>query len=371
MPALRVKEPEYIAARWANLRAVLRQQKLPALLVTNFSDVSYLTGFEGDDSFVLITPGRVELISDFRYDEQIARECPWVGLTMRRRGIAEEIAKLVRRLKIRKLAVQAESMTIAQRDGLAGLLKGQVRLVPANHLVVDLRHIKDQREIGILENAIAVAQAGFEMLRGQLKIGMSENQIASLLVSAMRARGALNASFETIVAVGPNGSLPHYRPGDVALTSNTSLLVDWGARMHGYCSDLTRVLLLGKVHPKIREIYKIVLDAQRAAIAAIQPGKPARVIDKVARDIIKQAGYEKNFGHGLGHGIGRDIHEAISLSRMSKVTLRPGMVVTVEPGIYLPGLGGVRIEDDILVTDTGCRVLSSLPKSLEYAALEL
>ena len=171
------------------------------------------------------------------------------------------------------------------------------------------------------------------------------------------------------MAAGANGSLPHYRPGGVKLKSNMALLVDWGARAAGYVSDLTRMVFVGSIPPAIEEIYGIVLDAQVAAIAAIKPGKLMRDVDKVARDIITKAGYGEKFGHGLGHGIGRDIHETIALNKLSKLKLKPGMIVTVEPGIYLPGVGGVRIEDDVLVTETGYRVLSQLPKSMESAKL--
>jgi Xaa-Pro aminopeptidase len=171
------------------------------------------------------------------------------------------------------------------------------------------------------------------------------------------------------VAAGANGSLPHYRPGEVRLQKNTALLVDWGAKAFGYCSDLTRMIFVGSIPPAMGEIYRVVLEAQLAAIEAVKPGKTGKQVDKVARDIISKAGFGDKFGHGLGHGIGRDIHEAISLSRLSTTTLKPGMVVTVEPGIYLPGVGGVRIEDDVLVTETGCRVLSRLKKDLESAKL--
>ena len=185
----------------------------------------------------------------------------------------------------------------------------------------------------------------------------------------MRRRGALNSSFDSIVGAGVNGSLPHYRPGNVKLTANSPLLVDWGARYKGYCSDLTRCLFFGHVAPQMREIYQIVLDAQLAAIAAIKPGAHGKKVDKAARDVIEKAGYGEKFGHGTGHGLGRDIHESISLSKLSTTVLEPGMVITVEPGIYLPGVGGVRIEDDVLVTRNGHRVLSSLPKDLASAEL--
>lgn len=377
--------PTYLAARIAKLRAALAEFKGAAgagLLVTNFADVSYLTGFEGDDSYALVTPDKVLLISDFRYAEQIARECPWVTTILRSKLIMTEVAKQVRKLKLAKLAVQSESLTLAQKSALETELKGQTKserwrgkLLPAKDLIIKLRHLKDHHEVSILEEAIRIAEGAFEStkihLRGSGGGGqiLTENEIASLLVHEMRKRGALNSSFDSIIAVGPNGSLPHYRPQNIQLTNNTPLLVDWGARYRGYCSDLTRVLFIGRVPEVIREIYQIVLDAQLAAIAAIKPGRTGKQIDKVARDLITRAGYGKQFGHGTGHGIGRDIHEAISLSKLATTTLEPGMVVTVEPGIYLPGIGGVRIEDDILVTETGHRVLSRLPKDLASVQL--
>jgi Xaa-Pro aminopeptidase len=320
-----------------------------------------------------VTPDRLVLISDFRYDEQIAREAPWVELILRSKGMADEVAKTFRKLKLPRVGVQAESMTLGQRDGLLALFKdkkkGGVKLTPVSNIIIELRHIKDAHEIAILEGAIAAAEGAFNATRAQIKIGMTEGEIAGLLGFEMRKRGALNSSFDSIVAVGPNGSLPHYRPTDVPLTGNTSLLIDWGALYQKYCSDLTRVLFFGDPSPKMREIYRVTLDAQMAAIEAIKPGKKAKAIDKVARDVITKAGYGKQFGHGLGHGIGRDIHEPIAFNKLSKITLKPGMVLTVEPGIYLPGVGGVRIEDDILVTETGYKVLTTLPKSLEWARM--
>ncbi len=373
----RTHTPAFIAARVEKLRAALLAAKLPALLVTNFPDVSYLTGFEGDDSYALVTAEKVLLISDSRYEEQITREAPWVTAVMRQKQIMEEVGRQVRKIGLTKLGVQAESLTLAQKGTLEGFLKGKskgrsVKLAPAKELVIKLRHHKDAHEISILEEAIRIAEGAFEALKGHIRGGgqiLTENEIASLLVHEMRKRGALNSSFDSIVAVGANGSLPHYRPQNVQLTNNTPLLIDWGARYRGYCSDLTRVLFIGNVPAAIRKIYQVVLDAQMAAIEAIKPGKTGKQIDKIARDIIAKAGYGKNFGHGLGHGVGRDIHEALSLSKLSTTVLEPGMVVTVEPGIYLPGVGGVRIEDDILVTDTGCRVLSRLPKDLASAQL--
>jgi len=347
-------------------------KKLPALLVTSFADVSYLTGFEGDDSYLLVlADGGELLISDSRFEEQIGREAPWIKTYMRQKPIVPETVGLLKRLKVSKLGVQAESMTLAVAEGLKKELGGKTKLIPAASVVVNLRHIKDAEEIAITERAIVIAEEAFEAMKRQLKLGMTESDMAGLLGYEMRKRGALNSSFDTIIGINANASLPHYRPGDVKLTDGASVLVDWGARYRGYCSDLTRMVFINKIDPRIRKIYDIVLKAQVAAIDAIKPNLTGKMIDKVARDIIKKAGYGKQFGHGTGHGMGRDIHEAISLSRFSNTTLKPGMVVTVEPGIYLPQIGGVRIEDDVLVTSDGHRVLSHASKDIESAIVRI
>jgi Xaa-Pro aminopeptidase len=365
----------YIAARVEKLRAAMQDARLPAnasLLVTNFPDVSWLTGFEGDDSYALVTPREVVLISDTRYEEQITNEAPWVRTVIRKKGMFDEVGRQIKRHKVEKLAVQSESLTLKSETALKKTFKeakAKVRMIPVPEIIIKLRHIKDEHEVAITEKAIAIAEQAFLTLRTKIKPGQTENDIAGLLGYEMRKGGALNSSFDSIVGAGANGSLPHYRPADVVVKPNSPLLVDWGARYRGYCSDLTRVLFIGTVVPKIREIYKIVLEAQMAAIAAIKPGVHGKKVDKAARDIIEKAGYGKQFGHGTGHGLGRDIHEAISLSRLSTTTLEPGMLITVEPGIYLPGIGGVRIEDDVLVTENGHRVLSSLPKDLASATI--
>ncbi|MCL2649302.1 MAG: aminopeptidase P family protein [Phycisphaerales bacterium] len=368
--------PAYLAARLGRLREALAKtaggKEGGAYLVTSFVDVSWLTGFEGDDSYVLVTPdkkgGGVVLISDSRYEEQIQSESPWVEMVIRRKGMPDEVAKQVKRLGIQKLRVQSESMTLRGRQMLEEKMKekgGRIKVAPVADVIVKLRHIKDSQEIAILEKAIEISEGAFLAMKGQLKAGMTENEIAGLLGYEMRKRGAINSSFDSIVAVGANGSLPHYRPGETKLTANSPLLVDWGARYRGYCADLTRVVFFGNVPAKIREIYQIVLEAQLAGIAAIRPGVAMKKVDQAARDVIAKAGYGKQFGHGTGHGIGREIHEALSFSKLSKAVCEEGMVMTVEPGIYLPGIGGVRIEDDVVVTKEGCRVMSSLAKKIE------
>ncbi|MGN6370825.1 MAG: M24 family metallopeptidase [Phycisphaerae bacterium] len=367
----RTPEP-YLAARVEKVRAAMKAAKLPALLVTNFVDVSWLTGFEGDDSYAILTRDNLLLISDSRYEEQITREAAWVNTVMRKKSILDEVAKQVKKLSLPSLGVQSESLTLKSHNSLQDLLKKarvRTRLTPIAEIINKPRQIKDEHEIAIMEEAIRIAEGAFVAVKQQLKAGQSENEIAGLLGFEMRRRGALNSSFDSIVGAQANGSLPHYRPGNTKLTANSPLLVDWGARFKGYCSDLTRCLFFGHVAPQMREIYKVVLEAQLAAIASIKPGAHGKKVDKAARDVITRAGYGEKFGHGTGHGLGRDIHESISLSKLSTTVLEPGMVVTVEPGIYLPGIGGVRIEDDVLVTRTGHRVLSSLPKDLASAEI--
>jgi Xaa-Pro aminopeptidase len=374
-PAPAACAPPYLQARAGKVREALQTAKLDSLLITAFPDVSWLTGFEGDDSCVLLTQDRLILVSDSRYQEQISREvpaAPWARVVMRKKSILEEVARQAGKLKIHQIGVQSESLTLKAQAGLLEFFKKarlKIHLKPVADLIIKLRHIKDEQEITIMEEAIRIAEGAFDAVKGVIKPGMSENDIAGRLGFEMRKRGALNSSFDSIVAAGPNGSLPHYRPGNEKLLPNSPLLVDWGARHRGYCSDLTRVLLVGNVSAPIREIYEIVLEAQLAAIAAIKPGAHGKKVDRAARDVITKAGFGKQFGHGTGHGLGRDIHETISLSRLSTTVLEPGMIITVEPGIYLPGVGGVRIEDDVLVTATGHRVLSTLPKDLASAAL--
>ena len=368
--ALQIQWPPHLAQRVEALRTIQRKKGLPILLVNDGPEVSYLTGFEGDDSWALVTPDSVWLITDSRYSQQALQQCPWVRIVVRKKGLAEALAKIMQRSNLGVLAAQEESITVREERSLRralGKSGKKVAYKSVEGMVSPLRNRKDAVEIKLIEQAVAVAQHGFEKLKAGLHTGMSENEIAALLVYEMRRRGAEDASFDTIVAAGANGSLPHYRPGNVRLENNTALLIDWGARVGGYRSDLTRMIFVGQVPRKIKEIYQVVRDAQQAAIAAIKPGLTGREVDKIARNIIKKAGYGDAFGHGLGHGIGRDIHEPLSLSPRSTVILEAGMVVTVEPGIYLPGIGGVRIEDDVLVTPEGHRVLSTLPNDIGSA----
>jgi Xaa-Pro aminopeptidase len=358
------------ASRRNRLRKLLGPAKADALLVTNFKNVTYLTGFTGDDSYLLVTQNGETLISDPRYTTQLAEECP--GLELRIRAPGEQmlpiVADEVKRLKVKRLGIEAHSATIGLARSLADALP-KIELVPTDGLVERLRIIKDKDEIRQTRLACRQAERAFDVVRGLIRPGMTERDLAAELEYQARKCGAKALSFPAIVAVGPRAALPHATPSAQRLDASDFILVDWGANSGLYMSDLTRVIVTGRISPKLRKVYRVVLAAQCAAIEAIRPGRTGEQVDRVARKIISKAGFGRAFGHGLGHGTGLDIHEAPRLAVGQATKLRPGMIVTVEPGIYLPGWGGVRIEDDVLVTRTGREVLSNMPKQLDDCLL--
>ena len=270
---------------------------------------------------------------------------------------------------MKRLAIQPEHVTLGDQADIRKRAKG-VRLISAPPVLSQMRRLKDEHELTSRARAIRMAEDGFRAMRETIQAGQTELEIAARLEYEMKRRGASGPAFNTICAEGPNAAMPHAVPGKRKIKKGSSILIDWGARAGGYNSDLTRVLFVGSIPPKIGEIYCITLDAQQAAIAAIEPGRRMCDVDDVARKIITDAGFGGQFTHGLGHGLGLEVHEAPSLSWRSKEELEAGMVVTVEPGIYLPGLGGVRIEDDVLVTPRGRRVMTHLDKSLESSIVE-
>lgn len=368
----RLRSPADLAARVALVRKRLDDCEADALLVTNPRDVRYLTGFVGDDSWALIRARSAQplILSDFRFDEQIQREAPHARRVIRRKGLIDELARLVRQGRWRRVAIQPDHVSVALRKRIARAIGARTLLDRTDELVQQ-RAVKDRGEIERIRRSLKIQQAAFCQTLAFMKPGRTEAEVAAYLEYRMRSLGADGTSFPSIVAVDANAALPHAVPGSARLRRGGIVLVDWGARYGGYCSDLTRTLGLGSMPRRIREVYAIVLDAQLAAIEAIAPGKKLIEVDAVARSIIQKAGYGKQFGHGLGHGIGLDIHEQPTLSPRADAgaVLEPGHVVTVEPGIYLPGIGGVRIEDDVLVTAGGHEVLSDLPKSLESAII--
>lgn len=358
--------PPRLALRIRHLQQRIRAWGTSSLLITNATDIRYLTGFEGEDSWALVPARSAKLyvLSDFRYEEQIRREAPHVMATIRKESLVDELVKLTTKHQAGRIALQSHHTTLSMRKMLVKKL-GARRLVGVEDQLLNQRSVKDQKEVALIQKAAAIQQDAFQKTIAKIKPGQTEHQICALLEYTMRSLGADGTSFPSIVAADANASLPHAIPGRKKVRAGGILLIDWGARFRGYCADLTRVVALGKMPSKIKQIYQIVLEAQLAAIDAIKPGKPVKEVDQVARDIIANAGYGDQFGHGLGHGVGLDIHEQPVLSERSEAVLEPGHVVTVEPGIYLPGVGGVRIEDDVLVTARGRRLLTHLPKSLD------
>jgi Xaa-Pro aminopeptidase len=356
------------AARRDKLRRAVRKASVDALLVTNFTNVTYLTGFTGDDSYLMLLGKHEVLISDPRYTTQIEQECPGLEAKIRPPGVGmvEAVGQVAKLAHVGHLGVEGSSMTVALRDQIAVVLP-KTELTSTLNLVEDLRIIKDKEEVAEIRRAIWVAERAFNVLRASLRPERTEKEVADELENQTRLYGGKACSFPPIVAVGARAALPHARPTDQKIGADDFVLVDWGANVGGYMSDLTRVLVTGRISPKLERIYRVVLSAQEQAIAAIRPGLSGHDIDLVARESIAKAGFGRNFGHGLGHGIGLEIHEAPRLAASIDRKLEPGMVVTVEPGVYVPGWGGVRIEDDVLVTKSGCQVLTTAPKQWEDA----
>jgi len=353
-------------ARLRRVRAAIKGLGHDALLVTNPKDIRYLTGFSGEDSFALVMPRSFHVISDFRFNEQLDAIKHLAKIVLRDGLMPGTVRALVRDMGIRKLAIQAEYMTVAQKSTYAKMLR-PIKLTDTTNIFAALRVIKDEAEILSIRKAVRIQQRALKQTLEEIGPGTSETRIAATLEYNMMALGSEGAAFGTIAAVRANSAVPHAVAGKAKAAKNQPLLIDFGATVDGYRSDMTRVFSFGKWNPKVREIYSIVLDAHKAAARALKPGVKCADIDAAARDLITDAGYGEYFGHGLGHGIGLDIHENPRLSKASTDVLKPGMVVTVEPGIYIQGVGGVRLEDDYVITASGAKNLCSLPKDIGWA----
>jgi Xaa-Pro aminopeptidase len=377
MPQPVEKPKAYLKARHKNVYQAMDALEVDGMLLTHPADLAYLSNFTGDDSIGVFARKSFVLVTDFRYVEQARQEAGWLTLVERSGKIhkmADALAHALAEAGLARVAFEANFMTVGQHDALVDALETlghDCELVPAENVMLNQRKVKDDHEIGLIRKSCDVAQETFNAVRGSIQAGETEGYLAGLLVMEMKARGATDPSFSPIVATAGNSALPHYRPDDTVIQNDQLLLFDWGCRVGGYCSDLTRTFALGRVSPKLKKIHQIVLEAHDAAVAFIRPGVSSKDVDAVARDIITRAGYGEEFGHGLGHGIGRDIHELPTLRKQGdEDELRPGMVVTVEPGIYLPGEGGVRIENDVLVTHSGRESLTDLPRDYESCHIE-
>lgn len=348
-------------ARLRRLRRLMEERNIDALLVCQRENVRYVTGFSGSSGCVLVSTGKPVLITDFRYQIQAAHEAPGSRVLIQRKDMISAIAEAARGLGTRQIWFDESFMTVER----ARLLKKQgLRMKAAKDPVSELRLRKDPSELKSIRKAIQRGEESFRALIRTMKAGMTEREVGNRLEWLMREKGAKKAAFDTIVASGANGAMPHATLSGRKIRTGDLITIDFGAEADGYYCDITRTICLGKPTQRQREIHDIVLHAQNAAIKSVRAGIACSDVDRAARDFIGQEGQGKHFGHATGHGIGLMVHEGPSISAMSKSRIQEGMVFTVEPGIYIPGWGGIRIEDMVCVTDSGAQILTSLSRDL-------
>ncbi len=350
-----------LVARGDRVLDAIAQEGVTALLVTEPANVRYLTGYVGSNGIAVLSPAGRRLITDGRYSVSAREQVDGAEVVIGERDLMGEVASAVHDLGGEgPVGVEAEHVTLARAATLERRL-APIEVVPTSGIVARQRIVKDAGEIVAIERAARVADAALMRVLADGLVGRTERRVALAIEEALVDEGAEGASFEVIVASGPRGARPHAVPGNDPIPDDTLVVIDLGARVDGYCSDMTRTIPLGVPDPALARAYEVCLEAQRAAVEATRPGVRASDLDGVARSVIEDAGFGDAFVHGLGHGVGLDIHERPGVRRTSDETLVAGMVVTIEPGIYLEGLGGVRIEDLLLVTDDGARVLSGAP----------
>jgi Xaa-Pro aminopeptidase len=339
------------------------------LLVTDLVNVRWLTGFTGSSAAAVVgRDGDRRFVTDFRYLTQSAEQ---LDPLWEREIAVDLLAGVVKGLPGTgelRLAFEDANLSVKDHARLAGMLRAGIELVPAGDAIEKLRLVKDEGELDAIRAAARLADDALTEVLGRGLVGRTERDVALDLEFTMRRMGAEAASFPPIVAAGDHGALPHAEPRDVAIPSGTLCVVDWGAQLDGYASDCTRTYATGEIDPRDAEVYALVQRAQETSLAAVRAGPTGREVDAVARAIIDSAGHAEHFGHGLGHGVGLDVHEGPRLSKRGDTALAAGMVVTIEPGVYVPGAVGVRIEDLVIVTDDGAEVVSSLPKDLQVIA---
>lgn len=345
----------------------LKRRKLDALLVTQPENRRYLSGFTATDHSIaetsgillLLAQGEPYLLTDSRYQLQAEAEAHGFRVKLYPRGFFALLRRLLGSEKIKHLAFESHYFLHSTAQLLAKVAKEKkVELVPLTGLVEELRLQKSSEELARIAAAVRMNEAVFAEIYRGLRPGQTEKEVAQRLENAMRAHGAEGPCFDTIVAAGPNGALPHAVPTDRAIQKGEPIIIDMGLRLAGYCSDMTRTVVLGTPDPRTVAMIRLVRQAQLAGLKALRAGVSGMAVDRAARSLIEQAGYGDHFGHGLGHGVGLNVHEGPSLSYRNRKQLLPGMVVTVEPGVYLPGWGGVRLENMAVVEEQGCHLLN-------------
>lgn len=368
-----------IDKRIHNVRQAMAKEKIDTLLVLIEENRRYLSGFTGQDHQIdesagalFINAEKLVLATDSRFDLQARKESPLFEVVIYAKGLAKELPALVKRLGTRKLGFESKRVSVHQHHAFQKALGAQsceVTLIPVEDIVERLRLVKSSQEVDYTAKALALAEQVFRHVVKSLKPGMTEKAVAWDMERGLREAGADALSFPVIVAAGPNSALPHAIPTDRIIQKGEPILFDWGAKLNGYCSDTSRTVILGPPDETFKKVYQTVLDAQQMAIQAIKAGANSKSVDAVARDHIRDKGFDGKFGHGLGHGTGMAVHEEPRLSPLKETVLENGMIVTVEPGIYLPDWGGVRIENQVVVDQDGPVVLNRLSESYDIEQL--
>ena len=351
------------APRVQHVRDRLEELEADALLVSNEYNRRYLSGFTGTSGWLLLSAADALLVTDSRYTEQAGKQAEYFTVVPQAGAFGPLLLDLCKQHGVRRLAFESEHVSVATHDSYVESLDGEANLVATKGVVEKLRVSKGPDEVAALRRAIAIADNALAELLPWLRPGVTEKAVAWRLEVLMREAGAEGLSFPSIVAGGPNGAMPHHRPSNDPIPRDAFIVMDFGCIADGYCSDMTRTVTLGTPAPEMREIYELVLKAQETAAAQARAGMTGVEVDALAREVIKAAGHGDHFGHGLGHGVGLEIHEAPRLSPLADDTPLPaGAVFSIEPGIYLPSVGGVRIEDLVLLRDDGADVLTGAPK---------
>lgn len=346
----------------AKLRNSLEANTLDAILITSSINRRYVTGFTGTAGVALVSLKEAKLITDFRYTEQAAEQAREFDIIQHKQGLETEISKQIKSQGIKRLGFERDFVTYSQFENYKQQF--DVTLVPVSGLVEEIRLIKTDEELKIMKKAAKIADDAFEHILKFIKPGVKEIDISNELEFFMRRKGATSSSFDTIVASGLRSALPHGVASDKKIQSGELITLDYGALYEGYCSDITRTVAVGEISSTLRNIYDIVLEANLRGVNGIKPGMTGKEADALTRDYINEKGFGDNFGHSTGHGLGLEVHEGPGLSTRSDKVLEKGMVVTVEPGIYVNGTGGCRIEDDIVITESGNERLTFAPKEL-------
>lgn len=353
--------------RIIKLREYMKAKNVDGFLIESQANRMYLSGFTGSSALLLITDDKQYIITDFRYLEQVAQECPtFTCMDQGKLGLLKTAFELAHKENCKKIAFEAEHISYSKYQQL--IKESEIEWVPTEGIIEQQRQIKEETELEKLAKAESIGDLAFKevvnFIKANWKKGLTEKEVALEIERVMRQNGASSCSFDTIVAAGAKSSLPHATPGDEVLKEGDFVVMDFGCIYEGYCSDMTRTVIIGKASSKHQEIYNTVLQAQKLALEGIREGLKGKEVDAIARDYITKAGYGAYFGHGLGHSVGIEIHENPRFSMAEEQIIKRGMVLTVEPGIYLPNFGGVRIEDMIVVTEDGIKNLTHSPKEL-------